>query len=535
MIRSDLTLSEWRKPLRRWQAEANRSWVERLPASELWVATPGSGKTTAAARLAHALLRRGSVSTVIIVVPRDHLKAQFARALAEVGIHLDYAFSNGSPYLSHDMHGIVVSYQQVAMDPSIYAKMHGRPTLVIFDEIHHAGDDASWGKALQVAFGDALYRLALSGTPFRSDGQMIPFVQYRSDGVCQPGYTYGYDAALADGVCRQIVFPIVQGEQTWINRHGDQISASFTDKIPKSLQSERLRTHLLHENFAEVIARAHETLCRVRLEGHADAGGLIVCMSQEHAKKMVRLVSRTVGITPTLVVSEDPDASKKIDAFSRSKDPWLVAVHMVSEGVDVPRLRVGVFASNVRTELYFRQFCGRFVRLSKGMSPSQKAYVFIPGDPKLVAFARHIRTEVQAALKKRKEREEEERLAAIRGERPASLYAVVDATIEMGATLYGVLPTHADPSLTPPQVGSDEPEARPSLSRAEAKVQVRREIRALVGVVCGRFGIEPQKVYLTLKKRCGDKDISESTLAHLEDRVRHLKRWLEKGYYDGRR
>ena len=35
---------------------------------------------------------------------------------------------------------------------------------------------------------------------------------------------------------------------------------------------------------------------------------------------------------------------------------------MVSEGVDVPRLRVGVYATTARTELFFRQVVGRFVR-----------------------------------------------------------------------------------------------------------------------------------------------------------------------------
>jgi hypothetical protein len=59
---------------------------------------------------------------------------------------------------------------------------------------------------------------------------------------------------------------------------------------------------------------------------------------------------------------------------------------MVSEGVDIPRLRVGVFATTTSTELFFRQAVGRFVRWQMGR-PSQKAYVYIPDDPRLRTHA----------------------------------------------------------------------------------------------------------------------------------------------------
>ena len=532
--RRDLALGEWKLPLRRWQSEATRSWGEREPENDLWVATPGAGKTTAAARLTHALLRQGSIEQVIIVVPRDHLKAQFARSLAAVGIHLDYAFSNGFPVLSQDMHGAVVSYQQVAIEPNVYQRLNTRRTLVILDEIHHAGDGASWGDALTVAFSNATYRLALSGTPFRSDGKRIPFVMYRGDGTCEPGFNYGYEAALADGVCRQVVFPVVQGEQSWISRNGDKKTATFETKIAKDLQSERLRTHLLHDTFSSVISAAHETLARVRMDGHSNAGGLIVCMNQDHAKHMVALVERTVGIRPGLVVSEDPDSSRKIDAFANSSEPWLVAVHMVSEGVDIPRLRVGVFASNVRTELYFRQFVGRFVRLTRGMPATQKAYVYIPGDPKLVRFAKEIRLEVQTAIKRRDEIE----VAAERevGDRSPSLYEALSATMTIGSPLHGEMPNGSRTPLPflPSAPASAAPDPAP-LSRGDAKMEARRKIKMMVSVVTARFKVDSRKVYTTLKKRCGDRDISESTLYHLDERVKQLERWIEKGYYDGKR
>ena len=52
------------------------------------------------------------------------------------------------------------------------------PTLVILDEIHHAGDSKSWGDAVPTSFGYAPRRLALPGTPFPSDESPIPLVTY---------------------------------------------------------------------------------------------------------------------------------------------------------------------------------------------------------------------------------------------------------------------------------------------------------------------------------------------------------------------
>lgn len=58
---------------------------------------------------------------------------------------------------------------------------------------------------------------------------------------------------------------------------------------------------------------------------------------------------------------------------------------MLSEGVDIPRLRVGVYASNIRASLYFHQFCGRFARVME--SRNERSFIFMPADPELEAIA----------------------------------------------------------------------------------------------------------------------------------------------------
>ena len=89
-----------------------------------------------------------------------------------------------------------------------------KKTLVIFDEIHHLGDDLTWGDAIRKAFNGATFRLAISGTPFRRDNNPIPFVKYESS-TSVADYVYGYSQAIYDKVCRPVYFPAFEGEMEW--------------------------------------------------------------------------------------------------------------------------------------------------------------------------------------------------------------------------------------------------------------------------------------------------------------------------------
>src|SRR5207237_7234135 len=82
------------------------------------------------------------------------------------------------------------------------------------------------------------------------------------------------------------------------------------------------------------------------------------------------------------------------------REPWLVAVRMVSEGVDIPRLRVGVYATTTTTELFFRQAVGRFVRWTRGV-PRQRAWLYIPDDPRLRQHAAGVAEQRRHSLRKR--------------------------------------------------------------------------------------------------------------------------------------
>ena len=105
-----------------------------------------------------------------------------------VGLHLDPRWRNADGAWRDDVDGVVVTYQQVASAPDLFAHHLGRPTFVVLDEIHHAGESATWGTALRTAFDGARHRLALSGTPFRSDARAIPFVPLRRGTPLRAGF-----------------------------------------------------------------------------------------------------------------------------------------------------------------------------------------------------------------------------------------------------------------------------------------------------------------------------------------------------------
>ncbi|HEY0394476.1 MAG TPA: DEAD/DEAH box helicase family protein [Candidatus Elarobacter sp.] len=554
-------------PLRSWQRRAFEGWDAGRPSDALIVATPGAGKTRFATRVAHALLRDGTSGKVVVVVPREHLKAQVARAMMGAGIMLDHKFANAQRRLARDIHGAVVTYQQVCAAPTLYRHLcrdeavHGPGVAVLLDEIHHAGDDATWGKALRDAFDPASHRVSLSGTPFRSDGTAIPFVRY-DGGLSVADFAYDYASALRDGVCRALVFALHGGEAEWIARDGTEMAATFETALrEKRHHSERLRTMLTQEAWiGDVLSRAHLRLMSVRAEGHRDAAGLVAAMNQDHAREIAALMERRIGVRPAIVVSDLADASDRIAAFARSNDPWIVAVHMVSEGVDIPRLRVGVYASNVVTELYFRQFCGRFVRTIDG-AHDPEAYVFVPDDPRLRILAHGITVDVRHGLRGRDERADEALAleAAARAERASDegLYEAIAArttderVLDLGPLFNPA--AFASGSYADSDGGSHddgragerggangarEPQtaahAAALLTSAERKESLRRSLHGLVQRVSNRFGVEHRKVHATLNQRVGG-TVATATERELDLRRRVTESWLARDRYDGLR
>ncbi|MGC4109388.1 MAG: DEAD/DEAH box helicase [Nocardioides sp.] len=382
--------------LRAWQTAALTDYVARSPRDFLLVATPGAGKTTFALSAAAELLGRRLADRVVVVAPTEHLKLQWAEAAARAGIPIDPTYSAGSGKTSADFVGVAVTYAGVAVNPlAMRIRTERFKTLVILDEIHHAADALSWGEAVREAFEPATRRVALTGTPFRSDVNPIPFVTYApgSDGVPRSvaDFTYGYGHALADHVVRPVLFMAYSGDLAWRTRAGDEISARLGEPLTHDLAAQALRTALdpTGEWIPSVLTAADRRLTEVRRHV-PDAGGLVIASDQESARAYAALLKRISGESPTVVLSDEKTASRRIAAFTDSEKRWMVAVRMVSEGVDVPRLAVGVYATTTSTPLFFAQAVGRFVR---ARTRGETASVFVPSVPTLLGYAAELERE----------------------------------------------------------------------------------------------------------------------------------------------
>ncbi len=380
------------RPLRRWQRDALAQYDATHPRDFLVSATPGAGKTTFALTLASSLLERKVISRVIVVVPTDHLRAQWADAAAALRLFLDPTMTNSQGPVRAGMIGYVTTYAQVAGHPRLHhgRAMNGR-SLVILDEVHHAADGLTWGAAVGEAFGDVTRRLSLSGTPFRTNpDERIPFVDYETTAegelLSLADYTYGYRHALGDGVVRPVVFAAYSGVSRWMNSAGDVLSSSLSNADTKKTEERAWRTALDPSGkwISHVVAAADQRLTDVRMSGSPDAGGLMLATDQETARAYAAVVKKVTGHTPVLVLSDDPRSSSKIEKFRDGSDRWLIAVRQVSEGVDITRLQVCVWACSYRTPLFFSQAIGRVVR---ARNPLETATVFLPAVRPLLALA----------------------------------------------------------------------------------------------------------------------------------------------------
>ena len=572
--------------MRSWQKDAYQEYF-RVPRRDfLLVATPGAGKTAFALTVAAELLARREIAAVTVVTPTEHLKHQWAQAAHRLGISMDSGYRNAQGRVSADFTAVAVTYAQVAAHPALHRqRTENRHTLVIFDEIHHAGDALSWGEAVRESFEPARRRLGLTGTPFRSDANPIPFVTYveEPDGARRSSsdYVYGYGPALSDGIVRPVIFLAYSGEMRWRTRAGDEIAATLGAPMTSEQLAQAWRTALdpQGEWVARVIEAADRRLTEVR-RGMPAAAGLVIAGDHADARAYAPLLRRVTGARPVIVLSDDPSASSKIAAFASSDDRWMVAVRMVSEGVDIPRLAVGVFATSVSTALFFAQAVGRFVRARRR---GETASVFLPSVPVLLGYAAELEAERDHVLRRPDDDPERELAEAQRqrdtpdelGEAP---FTALGASAHFDRVLYDGgefgasaeeddflgLPGLLEPeqvalllrkrqadqlrkkasaaASTPSPPPAGEAPATPSRSSAgaapatpsprparEALAALRKELNGLIAAWHHRTGQPHGVIHAELRRACGGPPLPEATAEQIRARIGMLRRWASSG------
>lgn len=516
--------------LRQWQQQALRDFVTSDHRSFLTVACPGAGKTSFALVAARQWCA-GQRRPVVVTVPTQHLKRQWADAALRFGFHLDpkWSASDGPPAV--DMHGVVVTYAQAASSAEPLAR-YCADGFVVLDEVHHAASERSWGDGVEQAFSGAATRLLLSGTPFRTDDSPIPFVRYSwgDYGDAVADFEYGYGDALGDGgVVRPVYFPRFDGHMEWMNAEGDVVEGTFDDDLGRGEWGARLRTALSPrgEWIRTVLGQAHSKLESIR-QDHPNAGGLIIATDHEHARALAELITARHGVQARIALSDDPRASDVIEAFGQSNDPWIIAVRMISEGVDIPRLRVAVFATTTTTAMFFRQAVGRIARFTPGVR-DQRSFMFLPDDLRLRSHAASIAEQRRHSIELRAARAEEQgfdEVAQDRGDdEQMSLFAPLSSTaldasvshdgldpgermVVLADDLEGFpvdlpppppLPGRNPLESADPWAASDQPEAA-SVSRAQIKRDLRDKNSDRVRELVARTGLGYPEVNARLNR-----------------------------------
>ncbi len=378
--------------LRNWQLRCIDTALEHFTATQHFFcqATPGAGKTRMAAELASRLLEQGKIDLVMCFAPSCQVVEGFRSTFTAV---LDRRLDGQIGAV-----GTVFTYQAMEhRDEGFWQLLDDYRVLVVFDEIHHcAGHDPllsnAWGQQILHRIQDrAAFTLALSGTPWRSDDRAIALARYSSpEGHLICDYRYGLKEAIADGVCRSPRIVLLDNQKVKLTEElGADSSVRMFPSIAKLLEEssvtyEEVLRH--YEVIDQLLSLGCSKLDELRLI-KPDAAGLVVATDIEHAQQIAQALDAR-GEGCRIVTNKTPDAQQVINAFRHSGCRWIVAVGMISEGTDIPRLQVCCYVSRIRTELHYRQVLGRVIR--RIGDPDDQAWLFMLAEQTLQGFAERI-------------------------------------------------------------------------------------------------------------------------------------------------
>ena len=387
------------------QADGIRTYLELDKKNFLAALCPGAGKTRLALLIARELWKRGVIDLVVVVTPSDELREQW---------HRDYDVVDLRPYNPRDVfvrkngyHGIVTTYQslnEISRTAGVLRETVNDRTLVIFDEPHHAAIGTAFGEGIMYAFENAGRRLLLSGTPWRTKKhEVIPYIEYDGDRkpVCDIAFSYG--EAVAKRVCRPTHFPVLKGYVSYaVDGEVTELVMSPDEDLPDEDESDAMRALLSPPTgwVREAFAAAYSDLMGIR-ETVPDAGMLIVARDRWHADEIRQMVQQETGFSPRVIMSAEDGGSATarddISAFRDSDEPIVIAVKMIAEGVDIKRLAVGVYATNIQSRMFFAQVIGRVVR-RRSAEDQLVARFYIPPTKTLAGLASEIEQMQRNAL-----------------------------------------------------------------------------------------------------------------------------------------
>mgnify|MGYP001256286316 CR=1 FL=1 len=408
--------------LRPWQKEANTKtlnwYISNKEKLFLLNGAPGCGKTIYAAYLAKNLKELDFIDRVIVIAPTKEVVRKWSEEFEFVTKLPMTKVTSADENIEGYGIDLCATWQAVEGLSDAFQKVcNSSRTLVICDEHHHASVAASWGQGANGAFKSAKYVLILTGTPLRSDGNESVWLAHDVRGKIkhpeQGTFTLSYGDAVDFGYCRSITFhrhkgelDVTQGDDTIATVSSDSGSDikgnvkkingidtalefyNLACKVPYNEDGSENYNSYQRSMLIEAIKALENTQQRM-----PNAGGLVISPSIEVAEYMVRLLEKLTNKKPILVHSKLRNSSERIRTFRNSNHDWIVSVNMISEGVDLPRLRVLVYLPYAQTELSFRQAMGRVVRNYK-INDDTRAYVVMPNTQVFDEYASRVEDEM---------------------------------------------------------------------------------------------------------------------------------------------
>jgi superfamily II DNA or RNA helicase len=388
--------------LREWQKKANESFFNKINSLDgnnkfLLTACPGAGKSLWAGNIVKNMMSnteffKDSIDFTIIVVPSIAIKMDFANALNKnLGLKFLTKRLNNNRSLMGDRpknyHGMILTYSALLEDNylefiKIWRKEHNRKIFLIYDEIHHLGINNIWGEKGYELYNNTNYCLMMTGTPFRGDKRAIQLLDYDDERLAISDYTYNVANGVSDNVTRLLNFVQLTGNFTQETGTGSSLQ-----RIEKSIESVTNKKELVgvkrfvfSENSECMIKMINATNEKLDALDSGEkrsykSAGLFVCDDIIQSKNLASKIKDLTGHEAVTVSHLEENAHADIQKFKDSDARYIIAVQMISEGVDIPRIRTVSWATTTESYLKFCQVVGRAVRvISK--NPLEQGYVF---------------------------------------------------------------------------------------------------------------------------------------------------------------
>ena len=397
--------------LREWQSKAKNqieALINKGESQALIASAPASGKTFFACSMAQDLIEKLNIKKIVIVSPSENVRDNWQDSMAKFGFQLKTGPHYPYDRDYNDYQGISITYHWMSSNVTYLRHYCDDSSIIILDEVHHCGDERTWGESCFNSFEGSSFRLLLSGTPWRSEGNKIPFINYDQNGYCIPTYSYTIGQAVSDRVCQKL--EITKCDFSGNSKMDGELTHfdSFEHAKREKRENEFYRNATDNEEvFCKLFKDANDRLEVVRKKEYPDAGGMIIAKDQETANRYADWLLLNFNEDSTVVHSGMAKAHKLINQFKRGTDKWLISVDMIGEGTDIPRLQVELYMHLKKESMSLYQYWMRVARVRSRQSEKiEHCYIYAMAHSQIVEVAKTIEEEIKIKLKEKKEHSE---------------------------------------------------------------------------------------------------------------------------------